>query len=93
MALRQTIGKPNLFRLKYRNEIRITVAKIVSDPIPPDKAGNLIDDKAQTLPESDRVTFIETINTELLSLHDGNFVRYWIRPSEFEKWKCIWDRH
>ena len=33
---------------------------------------------------------VQGIETELLSLHEGNFARYWIRPSEFRQWKEIW---
>lgn len=92
MTLRQTIGEPDPFRLKYRYEIRITVAQIISDAIPRDEAGKLIDNEAQRLPESDRAKFIETIEIELLSLHDGNFARYRARPSEFKNWKVVWGK-
>ena len=27
---------------------------------------------------------------ELVSLHEGNFARYQIRPSEFEAWQQVW---
>jgi len=28
--------------------------------------------------------------SELLSLHEGNFARYQIRPSEFSGWQEVW---
>jgi hypothetical protein len=28
----------------------------------------------------------------LLSLHEGNFARYQIRPSEFAAWRKAWNR-
>ena len=28
--------------------------------------------------------------TELLNLHEGNFARYGVRPSEFKSWREIW---
>ncbi len=91
-ALRQSLGEPDPFRLKYRDEIRTVIAEIVSNAIPPENAIKVIEDKAQTLPEGDRARFTETIDTELLSLHNGNFARYWVSPSEFEKWKNTWGR-
>ena len=38
----------------------------------------------------DRARFIEVIETELGSLHEGNFARYQLRFSEFRDWKKIW---
>ena len=34
--------------------------------------------------------FKEMAEGELLSLHEGNFARYLIRPSEFSAWQAIW---
>jgi hypothetical protein len=28
--------------------------------------------------------------SELVNLHEGNFARYQIRPSEFEAWQRVW---
>lgn len=52
----------------------------------------MIVDKAQTLPENDRTRFIETIDTELLSLHEGNFAPYWVSPLEFKAWRAVWGK-
>lgn len=91
-ALRQSLGEPDPFRLKYRDVIRPLVAEIVSNAIPPDEAGILIRSETLRLPIEDQQKFIETVDTELLSLHDGNFARYYIRPMEFKKWKEVWGR-
>ncbi len=40
--------------------------------------------------EADRKRFIEAAETELLSLHEGNFARYGVRPSEFNGWQEVW---
>ena len=34
--------------------------------------------------------FREAAERELLSLHEGNFARYRVRPSEFEAWQEVW---
>jgi hypothetical protein len=56
------------------------------------EAMTIIRQKAVTLPEKDRFRFTEAVETELLSLHDGNFARYWVRPLEFKRWKEIWEK-
>ncbi|WP_262481000.1 hypothetical protein [Algoriphagus resistens] len=40
--------------------------------------------------EADQGQFIEVVETELLGLHEGDFVRYRIKPSEFSAWKKYW---
>ena len=39
---------------------------------------------------ADQQRFTEVAETELMSLHEGNFARYQIRPSEFEAWQRVW---
>jgi len=89
-ALRQSIGEPDPFRLKYREHIRGLVTEIVSSAMTPDAAQKLIDIKAAQISQIDRGKFVEAVDTELLSLHEGNFARYWIRPSQFKEWEKIW---
>jgi hypothetical protein len=38
----------------------------------------------------ERVRFREMAEAELLNLHEGNFARYRIRPSEFADWQVVW---
>jgi hypothetical protein len=44
----------------------------------------------KNLPEADREKFRDMAESELLSLHEGNFARYQIRPSEFQGWQQAW---
>jgi hypothetical protein len=39
----------------------------------------------------DRERFAEVVEAELIGLHEGNFARYRIRPSEFAAWRRVWD--
>lgn len=91
-AIRQTLSDPDPFRLKYRDEIRTLIAEIVSNAMPPAEATIIIQAKSLRLPIEDHQKFVETVDTELLSLHEGNFARYYIRPAEFKKWKEVWGR-
>jgi hypothetical protein len=38
----------------------------------------------------DGASIEEIVETELMSLHEGNISRYGLRPSEVEKWKQGW---
>jgi hypothetical protein len=48
-------------------------------------------ESANAIPITDRFQFIESAETELLSLHDGSFARYRISPSQFQAWKLAWN--
>jgi hypothetical protein len=40
--------------------------------------------------DSDRKQFVAAAEETLAGIHEGNFARYRIRPSEFEAWKAAW---
>jgi hypothetical protein len=89
-AIRQSLGEPDPFRLRYRDDIRVIITLIVVNAESQAEAGQEITTFAARLPEADRAKFIEVVETELLGLHEGNFARYRIRPSEFAAWKANW---
>jgi hypothetical protein len=86
-VLRQSLGEPDAFRLKYREAIRHTVYEIIAEQLAGPQAELVARDKARELPEADQGKFEETIIAELHSLHEGNIARYRIRPSQFKEWK------
>jgi hypothetical protein len=90
-AVRQTIGEPDPFRVKYREQIRSLVSEIVLKSLGRESAIALINDIALQLPPGDRDKFVNTAEIELMSLHAGNFARYFISPAEFKRWKEVWD--
>jgi Fic family protein/predicted transcriptional regulator len=92
-SVQQSLGKPDLFRLKYRNNIRELITNIISNSLTHKEAAPLINNKAASLPEKDQAKFIEAVETELMSLHEGNFARYLISPSQFKRWKEAWDKN
>lgn len=91
-ALRQSLGEPDPFRLKYRVAIRTLIYEIVSSALPYKEAKELIESKATAIGGKDRGIFKEAIETELMSLHEGNIARYSLRPSEYKHWKDIWSK-
>jgi len=88
---RQLLGEPDLFRMKYREQIRGLITEIVVEAAPKDVASTLIKAKALRLPQEDQSKFIQTVQTELHSLHAGNFARYYLRPAEFTRWQEAWN--
>ena len=42
--------------------------------------------------EADRRKFVAAAEETLFGLHEGNFARYRVRPSEFEAWFEHWNR-
>jgi Fic family protein len=90
-AVLQSLGEPDAFRLRYRDDIRSLIANIVSQAMSQASASQRIVEYSARVPEADRPKFIEVLETELLSLHEGNFARYRIRPSEFTAWQAAWN--
>jgi len=90
-AIRQSLGEPDPFRLKYWEEIRELVSYIVRSTMDKEAASEAIKTEVKKLPEPDQSRFTEVVETELLRLHEGNFVRFRIRTSEFSTWKKKWD--
>jgi hypothetical protein len=87
-AIRQSLGDPDPFRLKYRSQIGSFVREVVQQMLLRDAAGRWIrQNAAKEIPEADRAQFISTIEVELRSLHEGNIARYRLRPGEFAKWE------
>lgn len=90
-AVRQSLDEPDSFRLKYRSEIRACVASIIREKIGRGDASRLIKAHArEDVEERDHETFVQIVEEELLGLHQGNFARYQIRPSEFAEWQKRW---
>ena len=90
-ATRQALGEPDPFRLRYRNIVQDTVSNVVREKMNKISAIDAIRIKAQaSLPPEDQPRFIETVETELRGLHEGNIARYRIRLKEYEEWKKNW---
>jgi len=88
---RQTLGEPDPFRLRYRTIILETISHIVREQMDKKAAIGTIRTKAiQGLPADDQQRFIQTVEMELRSLHEGNIARYKLRPSEYLAWKIVW---
>ena len=91
-AVRQSLGEPDPFRLRHRAHLREIVSTVVRGSMNRKQAVTRIAGWAQErIDPGERRRFIEIAEAELMSLHEGNFARYQIRPSEFASWRKVWE--
>jgi len=90
-AVRQSLGEPDPFRLRHRAALREVVGAVVRGQMDKKQAAKHITTwTSGHIDEAERERFRETAESELLGLHEGNFARYQIRPSEFAAWREVW---
>ena len=90
-AVRQSLGEPDPFRLRYRTALRDLVGDIVRKRLNRSRASTHLRKWAQAnVPRDDQEQFREIVEAELVGLHEGNFARYQIKPSEFAAWQKSW---
>jgi hypothetical protein len=89
--VRQSLGEPDVFRLRHRERLKEVVAAVVRGRMDKKAATSFVRREAKKLPEAnDQKHFAEVAETELASLHEGNFARYRVRPAEFAAWRKGW---
>jgi hypothetical protein len=90
-AVRQSLGEPDPFRLRYRALVAEIVAEIVRGNMDKKVATAFIKQRAmEDVPQEDQARFIEFVETEVMSLHEGNIARYRLRPAEYQRWLECW---
>lgn len=90
-AMRQSLGEPDPFRLKHRTALREVIGAVVRGGMGKKQAIAHIRAWVEAhIDQSEREPFREIAEDELLGLHEGNFARYQVRPSEFAAWREIW---
>jgi hypothetical protein len=92
-AVRQSLGEPDPFRLRHRAALREVVGAVIRGRMDRKRASAHVSSWTnEHMDPDEREQFGETAKSELLSLHEGNFARYQIRPSEFAAWREAWGR-
>ena len=87
VAVRQQLVPPDTFRLRYRAEISAAVKTIVQQGLPL-TAANFKRAAPETVAPLDRTRFMAQLQTEFATLHDGNAVRFGLRPLELAAWNA-----
>lgn len=86
VAVRQSLGEPDRFRLKFRNEIIEVVGEIVRGGMA--ATVKAVTKAARNLVPTDHLDdFVRTTLKDLENLHEGNFARFRLRPSEYHAWR------
>lgn len=86
VAVRQSLGEPDKFRLRFGNELKEVIGGIVRGGLPPGVeevtriATNLV-------PKENLDDFVRMTITDLDNLHEGNFARARLKPSEYSAWR------
>ena len=92
-AVRQSLGEPDPFRLQHRSALREVVGAVIRERMNKKRAtAHVAAWTHEHVDQPQRERFQEVAERELLSLHEGNFARYRVRPSEFEAWQEVWTR-
>lgn len=89
-AVRQSLGEPDPFRLRYRTRLIEIISHVIRGAMDKKQADAFIRQAVEAVPHSDRARLLEVAETDLQHLHEGNFARYRVRPSEFEAWQNNW---
>lgn len=90
-AVRQSLGEPDPFRLRYRTLIADLVSEVVSNVMDKKSAAVFVQRRArENVPHGDQPRLVEVVETALMSLHEGNIARYRLRPAQYQKWKTTW---
>ena len=93
-SVRQSLGEPDPFRLRHRTALRTLISEVVRGRMDKkDAAAHVAAWAGENIDAGEREKFREVAESELLSLHEGNFARYQIRPSEFTAWQNVWRRN
>jgi hypothetical protein len=91
-AVRQSLGEPDPFRLRHRGQLRELIADLVRARVGrKDAAAQIAAWSQREIDPVDRRRFAELAETELISLHEGNFARHRIGTSEFVAWRKVWE--
>lgn len=90
-AVRQSLGEPDPFRIKYRDQMAAVVSQIITHTMSRKETAQFLKPWCvENIPPEHREDFRTTVEDELLALHEGNFARYRVKPSEFRSWQAVW---
>jgi hypothetical protein len=85
-AIAGSLPEPDPFRLKYREELKEAVARLVRET----RGTKVVDTRkiaASLVPDDDQGKFVAMVSRELNNLHEGNIARYGLRLEEIRAWQ------
>jgi Fic family protein len=91
--VRQGLRMPDALHLEWNEQLREQSRAVVLGLMDKTAAAeHLRQWTASHVPAADRARVLEMAERILLALHEGNFARYRLRPSEFAAWQDVWTR-
>ncbi|MEK6303368.1 MAG: Fic family protein [Acidobacteriota bacterium] len=87
VAISQSLGQPDRFRLRFRNELTEVVSNIVRNLARPTVENVTAAAVDHLLPPEHLDDFVRMAIRELDNLHEGNYARFRLRPSEYQAWR------
>ncbi|MFA6037613.1 MAG: Fic family protein [Legionellales bacterium] len=90
-TVQHLVGQPDLIHFNYLDLVINTIRESVSQKMNKSQTILYIADTANKhVKETDRKRFIEIIDRELMSLHEGNIAIYKITVDQFHAWQQQW---
>ncbi|MBI5556492.1 MAG: Fic family protein [Deltaproteobacteria bacterium] len=86
LAVRRELAPPDTFRLRYRRTLSETIKAIILQRQAPTQKAVMAAITAK-VPEEDCDKFVKLVLEEFENLHEGNAIRFGIRPPEFTAWQ------
>jgi len=91
VAVRQSLGEPDPFRIQHRAALRQIVSEVIRGRMTRKVAVTHVASWVrENIAPAEREKFRELVETELLTLHEGNYARYQVRPADFAAWQEVW---
>ena len=90
-AIRQSVGQPDPFTVRYRETLRELVGGIIRDRLSVKTAAARVAAWTTDVDADDRARFRESAERELLGLDEGNYARYRVSSVEFDAWRDVWN--
>ena len=82
----ESAGEPDRFRLRFRSELTEVVGDIVRR-MAPSTVEEVTAAAIDRVPPEHLDDFVRMAVKELEELHEGNYARFRLRPSEYEAWR------
>jgi Fic family protein len=88
-AIQQAMGEPNLLKLRYRNDIHDIIRTVILEKT----AASQVVQRIQRLiaerafPQEVKSELFKIVESEMVSLHEGNIARFKVKPKEYQAWK------
>ena len=86
LAVRRELVPPDTFRLRYRQTLSETIKAIILQQQAPIKK-TVMAAISLSVPEEDHDKFVKLVLEEFENLHEGNAIRFGVRPLEFAAWQ------